>query len=69
MTTKIAFVPLLNKVQEHISVNYAASLSDSRKFGQLKPYIEKYLRDHGYAVDGLTMAELSDKLYCAMAEY
>jgi UDP-3-O-[3-hydroxymyristoyl] N-acetylglucosamine deacetylase/3-hydroxyacyl-[acyl-carrier-protein] dehydratase len=69
MATKIAFVPLLNKVQEHISVNYAASLSDSRKFGQLKPYIEKYLRDHGYTVDGLTMPELADKLYCEMAEY
>ena len=43
MATKIAFVPLLNKVQEYISTNYAASLSDSRKFGQLKPYIEKFL--------------------------
>ena len=45
MANKIAFVPLLSKVQEYISTNYAASLSDSKKFGQLKPYIEKFLRD------------------------
>ena len=69
MANKIAFVPLLSKVQEYISTNYAASLSDSRKFGQLKPYIEKYLRDNGYAVEGMTTNELADKLYCEMAEY
>lgn len=55
MANKIAFVPLLSKVQEYISTNYAASLSDSRKFGQLKPYIEKYLRDNGYAVEGTVL--------------
>ena len=68
MANKIAFVPLLSKVQEYISTNYAASLSDNRKFGQLKPYIEKYLRDNGYAVEGMTTNELADKLYCEMAE-
>lgn len=69
MANKIAFVPLLSKVQEYISTNYAASLSDSRKFGQLKPYIEKYLRDNGYVVDGMTTNQVADKLYCEMAEY
>lgn len=31
MANKIAFVPLLSKVQEYISTNYAASLSDACK--------------------------------------
>ncbi|MBO5090674.1 MAG: CpaF family protein [Clostridia bacterium] len=69
MSTRIAFVPLLSKVQEYISTHYAASLSDSRKFGQLKPYIEKFLRDNGFTVEGMTTNELADKLYCEMAEY
>ncbi|MBO5019330.1 MAG: CpaF family protein [Clostridia bacterium] len=69
MATKIAFVPLLSKVQEYISTHYAASLSDSKKFGQLKPYIEKYLRDNGYVVEGMSTNQLADKLYCEMAEY
>ncbi len=69
MATKIAFYTLLGKVQEYISSNYAASLSDSRKFGQLKPYIEKYLRDNGYVVDGMSTSKVLDKLYSEMAEY
>lgn len=69
MSQSIAFVPLLQAVQEYISQNYAAALSDNAKFPQLKPYIEKYLRDKGYTMEGLSFKELTDKLYCEMAEY
>ena len=39
------------------------------EFPQLKTYIEKYLRDKGYTVEGLSFQNLTDKLYCEMAEY
>ncbi len=64
-----SFVSVLSAVQEFISRNYAASLTDPSKYPQLKPYIEKYLRDNSIAVEGLTGKELVDKLYCEMAEY
>lgn len=69
MSKEISFVPLLHKVQQYISENYAASLSDSSKYGQLRSYIEKYLYDNGYTVEGLSFRELSEKLYSEMAEY
>jgi pilus assembly protein CpaF len=69
MGSSIAFVPLLQSVQEYISQHYAAALTDSSKFPQLKTYIEKYLRDKGYTVDGMSFKEVTDKLYCEMAEY
>lgn len=69
MINKIEFVPLLQKVQQYISEHYAASLSDTSKYGQLRSYIEKYLHDTGFEVDGLSFRELSDRLYSEMAEY
>ena len=69
MQKHIDFVPLLSMVQEHISSRYAAALSDKNKLPQLKAYIDKFLRDGGYAVDGLSQSDLSDKLYSEMAEY
>ena len=69
MSKEISFVPLLHKVQQYISENYAASLSDSSKYGQLRSYIEKYLYDNGYTVEGLSFRELAEKLYSEMAEY
>ncbi len=69
MGKTIAFVPLLQAVQEYISQNYAAALTDSSKFPQLKTYIEKYLRDNDCAVAGLSSREVTDKLYGEMAEY
>lgn len=69
MGNSIAFVPLLQSVQEYISQHYAAALTDSSKFPQLKTYIEKYLRDKGYTVEGMSFKEVADKLYCEMAEY
>lgn len=69
MQKHIDFVPLLSMVQEHISSRYAAALSDKNKLPQLKSYIDKFLRDGGYAVDGLSQSDLSDRLYFEMAEY
>lgn len=61
----IEFVPLLESVQEYVSSRYAAALTDTAKQTQLRSYIEKYLRDYQYGVDGFSQ----DKLYCEMAEY
>lgn len=69
MQKHIDFVPLLSMVQEHISSRYAAALSDKNKLPQLKSYIDKFLRDGGYVVDGLSQSDLSDKLYSEMVEY
>ena len=67
MQKHIEFVPLLSMVQDHISSRYAAALSDSSKLPQLRSYIDKYLLDTGYVVEGLTQTELSNKLYSEMA--
>ena len=69
MAKTVNFVTLLQMTQEYISQNYAAALSDKRKLGQLRSYIDKYLNDTGYTVEDLTSSELSDRLYCEMAEY
>ena len=65
----IDYVPLLSMVQEHISTYYSAALNNTDKQNQLKSYIEKFLRDYEYEVEGLTTQELIDKLYTDMAEY
>ena len=69
MNRQIDFVTLLSMVQEHISSKYAATLTDTTKLSQLKSYIEKYLRDTAYYVEGMTDEKLCDKIYSEMAEY
>ena len=69
MVQTIDFWSLLTLTQEHISEHYAAALTDKEKLSQLKPYIEKYLRDMDYLVARYTQSELVDKIYCEMAEY
>ncbi len=69
MSNQIEFFQLLKLTQEYISQHYAATLTDKSKLPQLKSYIEKYLRDNEYTVDGLSAKELIDKLYCEMTEY
>ena len=69
MGSKTDLVTLLHNTQEYISRNYSASLSDSAKLVQLRSYIDKYLHDTGYTVDGYTTPQLADRLYCEMAEY
>ena len=63
MSKDVSFVSLLQMAQEYISQNYAASLSDPKKLGQLKTYIDKYLSDTGYTVEGYLRDELARKLY------
>ncbi len=69
MSQTISFVPLLTRTQQYISEHYAASLSDENKYAQLRSYIEKFLYDNGYIVEGMTFREIADKLYTEMAEY
>lgn len=69
MARKMDFWTLLKLTQEYISSHYAAALTDKNKLHQLKAYIDKYLRDCDYKVEGMTTKELIDKLYCEMAEY
>ena len=69
MAQTVDFMTMLRMTQEYISKTYAAALSDARKRDQLKKYIEKYMHDTGYVVDGYSFGELADKLYCEMAEY
>jgi pilus assembly protein CpaF len=69
MARTIDFWTLLKITQEYISSHYAAVLTDKDKLSQLKAYIDKYLRDCDYKVEGMTTKDLIDKLYCEMAEY
>ena len=69
MERTIDFVPLLSAVQEFISSRYAAALTQADKQSQLKSYIEKFLRDYEYSVEGYTIQQLTNKLYSEMAEY
>lgn len=69
MGKSIGFVPLLHLAQEYISQNYAAALTEKSKFSQIKTYLEKYLRDNGFTVDGMSTTEITNKLYSEMAEY
>lgn len=66
---KIDFWQLLSLTQEHISKQYAAVLTEKEKLSQLPAYIEKYLLDTGYTVEGMNARELIDRLYSEMAEY
>ena len=69
MARPIDFWTLLKRVQEHISSHYAAVLTDESKLHQLKAYIDKYLRDNDFQVEGMDTENVIDKLYCEMAEY
>ena len=69
MAKQIDFWTLLKLTQEYVLQHYAAVLTDKNKLGQLKAYVDKYLRDNDYHVENLASKELIDKLYCEMAEY
>ena len=69
MARQVNFWDLLKMTQEYVSSHYAAALTDKNKLSQLKSYIDKYLRDNDFKVDGMDTKELIDKLYCEMAQY
>ena len=59
----------LEETQLYISKYYATALTDEDKHDQLKAYIEKFVLDNGYLVDGFTDEELVNRLYSEMVEY
>ena len=69
MPETIDFWTLLSRTQQYISEHYAAVLTDKEKLSQLKAYIEKYLRDSNYTVQGYDLEGLVGRIYSEMAEY
>ena len=72
------FSYVLNEVQSYISSKYSALVIDGinnvnsgndEVKRQVKRYIGKYLLDYRISVEGLSQAELVDKLYTEMAEF
>ena len=60
---------VLSLTQKHISKYYAAALTDESKREELKNYIEKFVLDGGYLVNGMSDTQLIDRLYSEMVEY
>ena len=60
---------ILSQTQKHISKYYATALTDESKREELKNYIEKFILDEGYLVEGCTDEQLIDRLYSEMVEY
>ncbi len=69
MAKTIGLYSLLSQVQSYISRNFTAAIGEEEKRSQLKYYIEQYIRENEYAVDGMTDKEVIDRLYSEMAEY
>ena len=74
MAKIIDFWSLLQRTQEYISKNYAAALIEHDKSQHLKNYIDKYLRDYDYKVEGMetkavliTMMDLSKTVFLRRA--
>ena len=59
----------LPKVQQYVAQYYTAALTEDQKHHQLRSYIEKYILDGGYAVEGFADKELIDRIYSEMVEY
>lgn len=60
---------LLDRAQGFIAANYAAALSDRSKRVDLLGYIEQYIRDNAYEVEGFSQEKLARRLFSEMAEY
>ena len=60
---------VLADTQHYISKYYATALTDENKHDQLKAYIEKYILDEVFLVEGFTDEQLIDRLYSEMVEY
>lgn len=68
MIETIGLHQLLTEVQSYISRNFTAAIGEEKR-SQLKYYIEQFIRDKGYVVDGMTDKEVVDRLFCEMTEY
>ena len=60
---------LLPLVQEYITKNYAAALTNRDKLPQLKTYITQYLYTTGCEMEDIIESDLADWLYNEMAGY
>lgn len=60
---------VLRASQEHIAKNYSALLTDEKNLPHLKAYLEKFIRDQRFDVEGLSLQDLVNKLYSEMAQY
>ena len=69
MAKTVEFWHLLRMAQEYISQRYAAALIDPSKTGQLRAYIDQFLRERNYAVEGHDNDSLVERIFCEMAEY
>lgn len=69
MANIIDFWTLLKVTQEFVSLNYSSTLTDKNKNVQLKAYVDKFLRDKDYEVEGMAREDTINSLYLEMAEY
>ncbi|MBQ4415390.1 MAG: CpaF family protein, partial [Methanomicrobium sp.] len=69
MAKTIGLYNLLGQVQLYISRNFTAAIGDDDKRTQLKYYIEQFIRDNGFTVEGIPDKDVIDRLYSEMAEY
>lgn len=61
------FVQVLDKVQEYLSSRHS-DLSVDDQF-QVKRFVKKYLEEQRYSVEGMSLDELTGRLYQELAEY
>ena len=66
---RIDFWSVLKDAQEYISNNYSQVLLNLDDLPQLQSYLEKYIRDRSFTVEGLTFDELIAKLCREMGQY
>ncbi len=59
---------VLDKTQAYISRYYATALTDESKHEDLQNYIEKFVLDGGFLVEGFTDETLIERLYSEMVE-
>jgi pilus assembly protein CpaF len=64
----IGLQAVLTLTQEYVSKNYAGALTDEGKKEQVKSYIENFLRDGNYKVEGFYLQTLIDRIYDEMVE-
>lgn len=69
MAKTIGLYNLLGQVQSYISRNFTAAIGDDDKRTQLKYYIEQFIRDNDFTVEGIPDKDVIDRLYSEMAEY
>ena len=60
---------VLTETQKYISKYYAVALTDETKHDELKSYIEKFILDNGFIVEGFDEEKLIDRIYAEMVEY